>query len=398
MPDRLVICLDGTWNSPFRPATREDGSQVLKPTNPLKLARAVLPLAPDGRRQITYYDSGVGALGLYPGFSNRALSFVDSKLGGAFGAGFEANVEQAAHFITMNHGPDAEIFLFGFSRGAAQARALANFIHWLGGIPDKGDAYYVPLFFRHYLATGGKGTPDAVTGSTGEVIARRLRPARITLLGVWDTVMALGARTRAKTGTSVANRAFHIEAVPASCVAHARQALAIDERRYDFRPEIWQGCAEHQSLEQLWFPGAHGNVGGSYVKDGLANTALHWIADCAEALGLALDRPFLKAYRSYPQHMLGDTHDRFWRMREAVQFKLGKGARVLTGHPDSARLGLHRAVIQRFCADPAEHRYMDAPYRPTEVVRALIPHRGTWDTYVTGYGLNPATYPFPPDL
>ncbi len=69
MPDRLVICLDGTWNSTFTPVERENGTNVLKPTNPLKVARAVLPIDHNGNRQITYYDSGVGALGIYPGLA-----------------------------------------------------------------------------------------------------------------------------------------------------------------------------------------------------------------------------------------------------------------------------------------------------------------------------------------
>ena len=68
MPNRLVVSLDGTWNSVFKPLERENKTTVLKPTNPLKLARAVLPIDPtDGARQATYYDSGVGALGLYRG-------------------------------------------------------------------------------------------------------------------------------------------------------------------------------------------------------------------------------------------------------------------------------------------------------------------------------------------
>lgn len=54
MPNRLVLCLDGTWNSTFKAVEREDGTQVLKPTNPLKIARAVLPVDPDGNQQITY--------------------------------------------------------------------------------------------------------------------------------------------------------------------------------------------------------------------------------------------------------------------------------------------------------------------------------------------------------
>ncbi len=41
---RIVICADGTWNDP------EDDS----PTNVLRVARAIRPVAADGMRQVVY--------------------------------------------------------------------------------------------------------------------------------------------------------------------------------------------------------------------------------------------------------------------------------------------------------------------------------------------------------
>ncbi|HEY2737209.1 MAG TPA: DUF2235 domain-containing protein [Thermoanaerobaculia bacterium] len=58
------------------------------------------------------------------------------------------------------------------------------------------------------------------------------------------------------------------ESTNSKCVQHARQALAIDEVRYDFRPEIWRGNRDGQTLEQRWFAGVPSNVGGGYVDDG----------------------------------------------------------------------------------------------------------------------------------
>ena len=45
------------------------------------------------------------------------------------------------------------------------------------------------------------------------------------------------------------------------------------------RPAGWTG-----NLVQAWFPGVHSNVGGGYSPDGLANEALHWVVEKAEAL------------------------------------------------------------------------------------------------------------------
>lgn len=399
MPDRIVLCLDGTWNSTFNSLEREDRTAVLKPTNPLKVARAVLPIDPSGSvRQITYYDSGVGALGLYPGFSNQVLSFVDSKLGGAFGAGFEANVEQAATFLCQNYTAKTEVFVFGFSRGAAQAQALTNFLSWMNGIPIKSDAYYIPIFFRLYLQKFGEGTPMEFRSSSGDVPAKRIVPLEVTFLGVWDTVMALGSRFRASKRTTVKEKSFHVREEPAACVKHARQALAIDEKRYDFRPEIWKRGKSHQTLEQRWFPGAHANIGGSYGNDGLANSALHWIVEEAKALGLAIDEAFLAKYRPFPQDELGDPHTYLYKIAEALRFKLGSGKRSLDGHPTAGMLSLDPSVIKRLCSDPANFEDMPMPYRPDEVVRIAAENKGRKEEFIRSFGLDPATYAFPKDI
>jgi hypothetical protein len=45
-------------------------------------------------------------------------------------------------------------------------------------------------------------------------------------------------------------------------------------------------------LEQVWFPGAHSNVGGGYAEHGLSDVALAWISDRVEQF-LELDRDYL---------------------------------------------------------------------------------------------------------
>jgi len=103
---RLVLCLDGTWNSTYTRKQRDAAHYVIKPSNVLKLARAILPRSPaDQRDQIVYYDIGVGSLATYPGLANMLLRLSDKFLGGGRGAGFEGNVEDALGFITLNHLP-----------------------------------------------------------------------------------------------------------------------------------------------------------------------------------------------------------------------------------------------------------------------------------------------------
>ena len=55
MKKRIVICPDGTWNKPEK-NLKEDF-----PTNVLKIARAIKPIAKDGILQQVFYDWGVGS-------------------------------------------------------------------------------------------------------------------------------------------------------------------------------------------------------------------------------------------------------------------------------------------------------------------------------------------------
>lgn len=399
MPDRLIICLDGTLNSTFKKIEREDGTNVLKPSNPLKLARAVLPIDNEGNQQITYYDSGVGALGLYPGLSNRLLNFADGKLGGAWGAGFEANVEQAATFLANNMTSGTQVFVFGYSRGAAQARALSQFFAWLGGITQKRDAYYIPLFFREYILTRGRGNPAKVKSQkNGDEPFKRLEPFSITFLGVWDTVMALGSRFRATKNNSAKERSFHVSDVPASCVKHACQALAIDEKRYDFRPQIWERSQEEQTLTQRWFPGSHGNIGGAYGNDGLANGALHWIVGEAKKHGLKIDNDFLNRYRPYPQDELGESYKGIYPFIELLRLRKNKGSRSLNLCNGKAEFTIDKSVIERFCSNPKNHKYMKKKYRPKVIVDYVKQRKSDAEFFLKSHGLDPNVYQLPDDI
>ncbi|HYR28977.1 MAG TPA: DUF2235 domain-containing protein [Thermoanaerobaculia bacterium] len=367
-PKRIVLCLDGTWNSPYDEQMYEDGKTVLKPSNVLKLARAVLPRDAGGREQLVYYDLGVGSLAKYPGLANRLLARADKMLGGMFAAGFEGNVEDALGFLAMNYLEGDEVLIFGFSRGAATARAITRFIQWCGGLPVKADAYYLALLFREYVVTCGESKPT--------ITKAKIVPVPVAYLGVWDTVAAVGSLVQMLRGDSNnPKRSFHVGPSPVPCVKSARQALAVDERRVDFPPEIWK-CPSDQSqeMEQRWFAGVHSNVGGSYLRDGLANITLRWII--AGAPGLQLDTEFLAPYGENPEGTQYESRTRKYRVLEAIRGVRGKGVRNLTGHPASANLDLHPTVIDRkrmpeVWFNPTMKKEIRQPYRPDNVLRYL---------------------------
>lgn len=411
---RLVLFLDGTWNNTYKKKFRADGEAVYKPSNVLKLARAVLPRDSRGVDQVVYYDSGVGALARFPGYPNKLLHQADKYLGGAGGAGFEANIEDALHFLAHNYKPGDEVFLFGFSRGASTARGITRFISWCGGLPVKSDVYYLPQLFRAYIDSRSSRPSAEVIAEINAHRSRKkprppLAPANripVRFLGVWDTVMALGSRFKAVgKSTSTASHSFYVGAEPADCVLHAQQALAVDEQRFDFRPEIWQRTAgPEQTLAQRWFAGAHSAVGGGYVDDGLANIALRWILEGAEGQGLEVDRKFIGFYRPFAQDRLYESKTLKYKILDGIRRR--KGARSLVGLPATANLSLDRTVIRRIQADPEEKgpdgnpRFLEmegTAYRPGNVF-AYLAAQPDLDAYLESLGLDAEERGLPEDV
>ncbi len=130
MSKRIILCFDGTWNTP-------DSGQ--NPTNVVKLMRAIRRNDGKGIPQVTYYHTGVGTHGL-----------TDSWLGGAFGKGLGQNIQDGYRFLANNHcDPDDEIYIFGFSRGAFTARSLAGFIS-ASGLVHKQKMDELPLAWESH--------------------------------------------------------------------------------------------------------------------------------------------------------------------------------------------------------------------------------------------------------
>jgi uncharacterized protein (DUF2235 family) len=372
---RFVVCLDGTWNNASREIDRGDGSPVFRPTNVLKLARAVKVRDSKGTPQVTHYDAGVGAMNRAPDAAARIVQFVDNTVGGGWGAGFEVNIEEAYTFLANNYTKDDEIFVFGFSRGAAQARSLCRLIDWAGGFPTKNDAYYVPLLYSPFLQRMGEGRGaevwkerNARREARGDLPLDERVPARIVFLGVWDTVLALGSRLRAKGGSSRQAKRFHVPSAPPPYVEHVRHALAIDETRHDFQAEVFEP-GHHPSLEQRWFAGAHSNVGGGLNSDGLANCALRWIVQGAGKAGLEVREDFLEYFREFPQDVASTRSTGFAIADTLLRPLRGYGGvRNLSASPG---MTLDDSVFDRLNADPAKWRQLGKAYRPENLLAFL---------------------------
>ena len=273
MKKRLVICCDGTWNS-LKQSAR---------TNVARVWKAVPGEASDGTRQLTCYIEGVGA----------NLPLVGHLAGGAFGWGLSANVREAYRFVVENYAPGDELFFFGFSRGAYTARSTVGLIRNCGVLRSEhagliGDAYRL---YRNRDEVTGPDSPDAVRFRK-EHAHEDVTPIRF--IGVWDTVGALGIPLSGGRLLHKFNERWQFHDVKlSSTVQSAFQALAVDEHRKSYVPAVWKPSRkpveQNQKREQVWFSGAHSDVGGGYREHDLSDLALRWLANRAEKCGLAFD-------------------------------------------------------------------------------------------------------------
>ncbi|MBS4098057.1 MAG: DUF2235 domain-containing protein [Sulfuricella sp.] len=270
----LVICCDGTWNTPDQ---EENG--VPTPTNVVKIRHAVD--TSDGS-QLCYYHPGVGADG---GLFSRVL-------GGGAGKGLSMNIMSAYRWLCDNHqAGDDRLFLFGFSRGAYTVRSLGGFISKCGildmhNLDDKDAWARIAVAYQD----GYRNKKPDWAGKWNF----KVPPAEVKIhfIGVWDTVGALGIpddMALLNLLDDAKDHNFHDTALGAN-VSFARHALALDEKREAFTPTLWNPASyqgrDPKCVKQLWFPGVHSDVGGGYPETGLSDGALQWMMDEAAQAGL----------------------------------------------------------------------------------------------------------------
>ncbi len=316
---RIIICCDGTWNEPDT-----------DPTNVTKLVRSIKPQAADGKHQVVFYDQGIG--------TGDAM---DKFFGGAFGYGMEQNVLDGYRFLVHNYQLGDELYFLGFSRGAFTARALVGLVHSVGLI-EKDGLDRLKTAYHYYRTAPDKRPPSQYEDN--------YKPD-IQMVGVFDTVGALGAPTRLLgklTRPWVGFYNTHISPL----VKHAYHALALDERRGPFTPDLWTGSLNSdQYMEQCWFAGAHSDIGGGYEKCGLSDITLQWMISKARNLGLDFNQDYLQQLCKPDLHM--SPHNSYSFSYKILE-KLGAGESVRRIYGDPANpplnVSIHDSVYQRIAA------------------------------------------------
>lgn len=270
---RLIVCCDGTWNK-----------LGLYPTNVVKMAQIVKPVAKDGISQVVFYQEGLGT------------KWYDRLPGGAFGWGIDYNIQSAYQFLCFNYDPGDEIYLFGFSRGAYTARSLAGMMY-CSGLLRCTYADWVPEAYRIYRdrSIGPRSKAAVEFRQQYCVHYKGETQVPVTVLGCWDTVGSLGVPDLFPLlpldRLFNARYDFHDKELN-RMILHALHAVAIDERRkvFNVTPMEHSSKAPLQTLRQVWFPGGHGCVGGGTEANcKLSDATLLWMIEEIDRLGLGLD-------------------------------------------------------------------------------------------------------------
>ncbi|KAG1735439.1 hypothetical protein EDB19DRAFT_1612168, partial [Suillus lakei] len=184
----------------------------------------------DDEKQIACYASGVGTYVRPEGFVRveQVLKILDM----AIAHDVRRNILNAYEWLSDRYHDGDKIFLFGFSRGAYQVRALAGMIHEVGLITP-GNKGQIPNGKSKDI-DGAKEFQMEFSRSAGNTFHRcmvRLIPERdhtnIPDEPSRDTVSSVGVnKTKNLPSTDTCDH-----------VCYFRQALALDERRVKFLPE-----------------------------------------------------------------------------------------------------------------------------------------------------------------
>ena len=323
MPRNIVLCSDGTGNKGGHGAA----------TNVYKIYQAV-----DNDSQVVFYDIGVGT----------STNKIWKAITGAFGIGLKRNVRDLYDFLGRHYDPGDQVYLFGFSRGAATVRAFAGLIETCGllrldAYPSEDDYQdAIDRAMRVYTRCSlglfrGRENSPAATKAGEEAQHFRLKNAfvdehyapdgrlKLKMLGIWDTVSALGLPQDWPwfvnglfegidwLADKISPHHFY-DYGPANCVENVHHALALDDQRRTFWPRVWdEKATPGTNVEQVWFSGAHSNVGGGYPRAGLSDVTLNWMMIRAEHHGLVFEETARQAVRdnAFVHDKLYDSRDGF---------------------------------------------------------------------------------------
>lgn len=203
-PKRIIVCCDGTWQS----STSLDPKRGIE-SNVARIARVLAKAGTDANgktwEQVVYYDAGVGT-GDLSSLESRVRGKCPSQTDehaltihiGGLGIGLAENVVEAYNFIVNNYKKGDELFFFGFSRGTYTVRAAAGFVGQFGIVRPHYMKDFVKCYAEYMSTDHGRPRFEdyppwlEFQKNNPDVLNERRENAIVQVIGVWDTVGALG--------------------------------------------------------------------------------------------------------------------------------------------------------------------------------------------------------------
>jgi uncharacterized protein (DUF2235 family) len=360
---RIVILCDGTSN---RPDNHPDGESIA--TNIWKLSGFLR----DDDMQSVWYEAGVGSdssstaamakrtqyflatTGIAQGTKIFAgVGMLIKLIESGFGVGISETIVNGYRAIVRLYRPGDRIYLIGFSRGAFAARCIAGVISRCGLLRAEYERF-APDVVQIYRTRPDpdKDEPlrlDMVYPAIGSTLEPKAKHAvAIDFVGVFDTVASLGFPLWGwwfRASPVWRNLPFSTD--PAKVCRNIYHALAMDERRAQFIPTLYTmptSGPRPTVLEQVWFRGAHADIGGGYERHDVSDIPLHWMMDAMRRHGLQF-KPGVSTSIADP---VATLHDEL--IREPTWNFFGSWPRwhPVPGGVDAGQTSkLHSSVIER---------------------------------------------------
>ncbi|KZP19875.1 hypothetical protein FIBSPDRAFT_703711, partial [Athelia psychrophila] len=301
----LVICIDGSSNQ-----------CGITNTNVIELYSQILKEESD--EQLTYYGSGIGT---YATPSWRSWTYltqvIHNKIDLMIAWNLERVIIRAYQWLSNQYRKGDKIFLFGFSRGALQVRALAGMIETVGLILPGNDAQ-IPFAYQHYANYDAAGKDKAIAPTFKKIFSRK--DVRVHFVGVWDTVSSVGFVRGKKLLPRIVECCNH--------VCYFRHALALDERRVKFLPEYVHEGLSHKpdeplfpgqkectaDIKEVWFAGTHSDNTDLQLGD----IPLLWMRNEAIMAGLRLKATDIKWKLTDLERDLTPSLGAIWKILEQL--------------------------------------------------------------------------------